>query len=343
MKIVSVAVTAFREERSGLQCLVEVGTGAGLVGVAIAPHGLRTQIEQAVQELLHGEDPRAVSSLWQRMTAARSRSGGALSAEAVAALDVALWDLKAKAQDEPLWRALGGLRPRVNVHAAGCDRAMDGATVYQHFFAIARSFGVRGGLLEIGNDADADLQRLEQMHRALAQPGIEPALMIDFAARFAPKDAIRRVLELESRFDLTWVEEPAERHDFLGLKRVSDGIRGAVCAGERVANLLPHLHHRALDVVQVDAAFSGITGTLQIADAAFGFELPMALSASPGNFHAHLGAVMPYCMSMEVSIAEPNTGVVSSDVRIEAGWAVAGDRAGNGLVIDRGALARAAP
>jgi len=345
MKITSVAATAFREERgrSRASCLVELQTDQGLVGIAVGPHSVGARLEQTVHELLLGEDPRGVTGLWRRMIGARSKVGDTvLAAEVIAALDIALWDLKAKANDEPLWKTLGGSRPRVNVHAGGCDRAASDDAVCEWFLTMARGFGFRGGLLEVGTDAVADLRRLEMMQRALSERSAEPALMIDAGGRWSPKEAVRRMREIESRFDLTWVEQPAARRDFLGLKRVSDGVRSAVCAGEGIESLLPHLHHHALDIVQVGTATRGITGALQLADAAFGFELPVALSDSPGNIHAHLGSVMPYCVSMEVVDPEPAAGVLSSDVRIEDGWAIAGDRAGHGLTIDRHALAKAA-
>ena len=57
------------------------------------------------------------------------------------------------------------------------------------------------------------------------------------------------------------------------------------------------------------------------------------LADSPGNIHAHLACAMPYCMSMEVS-TRWRAAVFASDVRIEAGWAIAGDAPGNGLTID---------
>jgi len=72
--------------------------------------------------------------------------------------------------------------------------------------------------------------------------------------------------EMEKQFDLTWVEEPARRWDFLGLKRVSNAIRSAVCAGESLAtpgDFLPHFHHHALDIVQLGLGNGGITGALQ--------------------------------------------------------------------------------
>ena len=137
------------------------------------------------------------------------------------------------------------------------------------------------------------------------------------------------------------MRDPAQRHDAAGLKRVSSAIRAAVCAGGRLsspADYLAHFHARSLDVVELAVAGVGITGALQLADAAFGFELPVLLTDSPGDLHAHIGAVIPTCMGMEVH-APLGGGALSGDVRIEGGWAIAGDRPGHGVIVDPAILA----
>jgi L-alanine-DL-glutamate epimerase-like enolase superfamily enzyme len=94
------------------------------------------------------------------------------------------------------------------------------------------------------------------------------------------------------------------------------------------------LHEHSLDVVLVGFQNGGITGALQIADTAFGFELPIALTAAPGNLNAHLAAALPLAMSLEIEPAQPEPGV-SGDVSVEAGWAVVGDRPGHGVAVKR--------
>lgn len=324
-----------------LRCVIELSCDEGLLGVAIGAPAIRSHLQPLVEEILLGEDPRGVAALWQRMMSASCSSD---ASQAIAALDIALWDLKAKANGEPLWKTLGGSRPRVNVHAGGCDLSSSDAAIFAHYDAMAREFGFRSGVLKVGLQQDDDVRRLGLMQKALLQRTAEPSLMIDAGQRWSPKEALRNVREMENGFDLTWVEEPARCFDFLGLKRVSDGIRAAVCAGESLAapaDYLAPLHHHALDIVQVDTAHVGITGALQIADTAYGFELPIVLTQSPGNLHAHLGAVMPYCMSMEVVEPVPAKGTLTTDVWIEDGWAIAGDRPGHGLMIDHEALAKA--
>ena len=183
------------------------------------------------------------------------------------------------------------------MYAGACDARADDAAVLRWYSDYVRDHGCRGALLHAGVDADEDLRRLELVRSALASRTADPALMLDLGERFRPKDASRRVRAIEQRHDLTLVRDPAQRHDAAGLKRVSSAIRAAVCAGGRLsspADYLAHFHARSLDVVELAVAGVGITGALQLADTAFGFELPVLLTDSPGNLHAHIGAVVPH-------------------------------------------------
>jgi L-alanine-DL-glutamate epimerase-like enolase superfamily enzyme len=326
-------------------CLIELSTDENIVGIAITHHDVRLPVSRIVNELLLGADPRATTGLWQRMSNAHAGSMSGNVGIATATLDQALWDVKAKANEEPLWKALGGSQPRVNVHASCCDAELTDASLREFYDPLVRDFGLRAAQLKVGFDPEKDLRRLHVLHDCLLAATDPPTLMIDAHESWTPKEAIRRICELESHFDLTWVAAPTRERDFLGNRRVSEGIRSAVCAGKQFAgfqDFLPHLHHRALDVIAIDPAAIGITSALQVADAAFGFELPTALSESVGNINAHIAGALPSMMSMEVRLGNALDDVVTSDVRVENGWAVVGDRPGNGLVVDRAALKRAA-
>ncbi|MBI2969905.1 MAG: hypothetical protein HYY36_04110 [Gammaproteobacteria bacterium] len=353
MKITGVKTTLYSRPshplagtRQGNGCLVELSTNEGLVGLGIGSAAAATDVALLVAQILRGEDPRAATGLWQRMVEAfYPDPEDVLSRQSLAMLDMALWDLKAKANGEPLWKTLGGARPRANAHVDGAQAPRGDDDLFQWCSAMARDHGLRGGKLKVAQDPDADLRRLDLMHRAFSQITAEPVLVVDADEGWSPKEAIRRVRDMEEKFDLAWVEAPAGRRDFLGLKRVSNAIRSAVCAGKGLPALeefLPFFHHHALDIIQIDVGALGITAALQLADAAYGFELPVTLCATPGNVQAHLAGAMPYFMSVEVMDPRAAQGFISSDVRIEEGWAVAGDSPGLGLVIDQDALSLAA-
>lgn len=330
----------------GTNCVVELATDEGLVGIGLGGGGVRPQIQALAEGLLVGQDPRRGYGLWQRMVNKHFKGGhDGLINDAISALDLALWDLKAKANEEPLWKTLGGSRTRALAYASGIETPLADQQVHDWYARMAGEYGFKGGKLKVGLDQDADLRRLGLMDQALRRATERPMLLIDANEYWSPKQAIRKVREMEERFDLGWVEEPARRWDFLGLRRVSDSVRSPVCAGENLDTLgdfLPYFHHRCADVVQVSSGMTGITGALQLADAAYGYELPVTLGGSPGNIHAHLATVMPNFMCLEVVDPEPGDGVFNTDVAIVDGWAIPGQRPGLGIEIDREALARQA-
>lgn len=337
MKITGVRSTLFTH-RGAAACAVELLTDEPLTGLAIARSDVSTEVTKVVRECLIGEDPRAASGLWQQMVDAHA------PVTALSTLDAAVWDLKAKGNDEPLWKTLGGSRPRIPVHASGAHASASDDALVKWCETIAGDFGCRAGKLQAGETLADDLRRLALMQKSFAKHSVEPALSIDASESWSPKDAIRRVRELEKHFDLTWVEAPTRRWDFLGLKRIADGIRAPVCVRDvsMAGEVLPHLHHRSLNILAISVEHGGITGALQKADAAFGFELPVILQDSPGNIGVHLAGVLPYCMSLEVVDPAATNGTLTSDVRIESGWASAGDAPGNGLTLDRTAPGAAA-
>ena len=103
-------------------------------------------------------------------------------------------------------------------------------------------------------------------------------------------------------------------------------------------DFLPYFDHESADVIQVSAGMSGITGALQIADCAYGLELPVTLGGSAGNFHAQLAVCMPNFLTMEIQSVESADNVISTDIKIQNGKAVLGNQPGNGISINHDEL-----
>lgn len=290
MKILRARTTAFSHPSP--DCLVELETDEGLTGLAVGPVEACTEAENLGNEFLVDQDPRAVVALWQNL-------------HDNALLDIALWDLKAKYNGEPLWRALGGSRPQANAYISLDDDSPD-------IGELAGQYGFREAKLSLGPDMASNVRRLSVIRQALLQHAAYPVLMINAGDHWTADEAIENIHELEKSFDLTWVEcevwTPEER------RQISDNVFAAVCSRG-----FPTADQRAADIVQLDLLATGITGSMQIADAAYGFELPVTLRASPGNIGAHLAAALPNFMNMEVRDLTP------SDVSIEDGRAVVGE------------------
>jgi L-alanine-DL-glutamate epimerase-like enolase superfamily enzyme len=255
--------------------------------------------------------------------------------EALSALDVALWDLKAKANNEPLWKTLGAGTNKVKAYASGLDMPLSDEALHNFYAEMAR-LGVSAGKLKVGLDPQADLRRLGIMQKALATAGKKPALMVDSNEYWSPKQAIRHLSMFEEQYDLTWAEEPARRWDYRGLRQVSQSIRAAVATGENldhVSEFMPLVANQAVDVIQIGRGASGITGGLQVADLAYAFEIPVSVMNCPGSFMAHFAAALPNHIWMEVFNAGRTVGM-TADTRLEDGWIVLGDSPGLGITFD---------
>jgi L-alanine-DL-glutamate epimerase-like enolase superfamily enzyme len=322
-------------------CLVELISGSALSGRALTRAGVAAAVEALACDLLIGEDPRATMGLWERMGAAISVTGHGAAAHARAALDVAAWDLKARANDEPLWKTLGGSRSRANAHLHLESRPADTAGMIEWYRALSAATGIRSASLPASADPGTDLQDLARLRTALGAITPDSALMVHFDGTGWPGDAIRHVRTLESAFDLTWVRSPVRPGDFRGARRVADGVAAAVCMGRGFPDpsaYLPYFEHYAANILELDVALLGVSGSMQMADAAFGFELPVALAAHPGHLAVQLFSALPTSTSVAIDRDPAGSGVVGSTVRFEQGCALAGVEPGNGLVIDREAL-----
>ena len=322
-----------RKRWSGMAVFVD--TDQGLTGVSLGSPSAKESIG-SLEALLKGEDPRGVRGLWKKMVNGVFKGGnrGAAS-DAISSIDVALWDLKAKANDEPLWRTLGASAPRVKAYASGIDLCLSDDELRAFYEGMADQ-GVEAGKIKVGLDLDSDIRRIGIMRDALLRATNRPVLAIDSNEYWSPKQAIRNIRRIEEHYDITWAEEPARRWDYRGLRKVSQNVKAAVATGENLDNVedfMPLVANEAVDIVQVGKGTSGITGAMQAAHLAHAFELPVCMMNCPGNYMAHLAAALPNHMMMEVINAGRDI-CFDVDTRIEDGWIVLGDSPGLGINFD---------
>jgi L-alanine-DL-glutamate epimerase-like enolase superfamily enzyme len=322
---------------------VFIDSDEGLTGLALGAPGARGQIHSMVGTLLLGRDPRGVRGLWKRMVDNVFKGGNRGTAgDALSAIDVALWDLKAKANNEPLWKTLGASTRCVRAYASGLDLPLSDEQLRAYYEHMAQQ-GIFAGKLKVGLAPEHDLQRIGIMQQALATSGKKPVLLIDSNEYWSPKQAIRHIRTFEEHYDLMWVEEPARRWDYRGLRQVSRAVRAAVATGENldeIGDFMPLIANEAVDIVEVGSGASGITGALQIAELAYAFELPVSVMNCPANYMAHLAAVLPNHIMMEVLDAGRHA-LMHVDNHIADGWIVLGDAPGLGITFDDAKLAAA--
>jgi L-alanine-DL-glutamate epimerase-like enolase superfamily enzyme len=320
--------------------ILVIETDEGIEGVGIGSHADLDRLFPAVL----GEDPRAVSAIFDRMLAAvfkSSHSGATYGG--LATIDAALWDLKAKLAGEPLWRLLGGRDRFVPAYASGLDIALSDDEI-AGFYGEFADRGYVAAKLKGGLDPDTDLRRLRVIEEVLARNTTKPGLMLDANESWQVKQAVRYVSALEEHVDLLWVEEPLRRWDAVGHARLSAGVRSAIATGENltgVEQFRPLFDAGAPDIVQAGAIW-GVTHMLRLAHAAAARDLPI----SPVGYNANpaVAAVMtavPNHLTTEVQALDFAPGVVV-DHEFADGGIVLGDEPGGGIRLDESAIEEAA-
>ena len=314
-------------------------TDGGLTGIGLGQHADIARVFPAVE----GEDPRSVTALYDAMLAHVFKSGHAgATYGAIGAVDMALWDLKAKMADEPLWRTLGALDPFVPGYASGLCYGLGDEEFASHYREWADR-GFSSAKVKGGRDIGQDIERLLVVREILGANTSSPALMLDVNEAWNTKQAVRHLARIEAQLDLTWIEEPVRRWDAAGLARISQTCRAAVASGENLTGLDqfgPLFDAGALDVVQAGSVW-GITHFLRVAMAAHARNLPVSPVAYNANPVAHAAAAMPNMIGIEVQDVNWPIGL-TVDQQIGDGGIHLGEAPGLGITIDEAALAGAA-
>jgi len=311
---------------------LEIFTDEGVTGHSLIGNGY----VEKLFPLLEGKDPRSVIGLWKEMNDLVFKGGNeGERCDAISAIDLALWDLKAKIADQPLWKLLGSSTNSVKAYASGIDLNLTDDEIFEFYSRMADK-GIDAGKLKVGLDLDSDERRLGIVKDALSKASDRPLLCIDSNEYWSPKQAIRFISKLEEKFDITWAEEPARRWDYNGLKKVSDNIKAAVATGENIndlAEFMPLIDNGAVDIVEVGMGTTGLTGAMKVANMAYAYELPVAMMNCPGNTMAHLATNLPNHMMMEV-VDNGREVFFTTDHHIADGKIILGDKPGFGIDVD---------
>ena len=312
--------------------IVMVDTDAGITGVGLGSHVELETIFTAIA----GEDPRSTTALYDRMLRQTFKAGHAGAVfGTIGTLDTALWDIKAQAAGEPLWRLLGGRDRTVPAYASGLDIGLSDEELVTLYRAYAER-GLRAAKLKGGLDVEQDRRRLMLVRDVLAErSGTRPGLMLDANESWTRKQAVRHVTEIERTLDLIWVEEPVRRWDAEGLAAVGRGIRASVASGENLTGLeqyRPLLAAGAIDIVQT-AAIWGVTHFLRVAALAHAHDLPVSPVGTTLVPLLHAATAVPNHIASELQDLRPPIGL-TLDMHVEDGAFVLGDSPGLGIVID---------
>jgi L-alanine-DL-glutamate epimerase-like enolase superfamily enzyme len=260
-----------------------------------------------VEELLDltvGEDPLRIEHI---VTKLRSGTGdscgpGGIFTLALSAIDIALWDIKGKALELPLWKLLGGHRDRVPTYASGAlrrgltdDQAQQAARTL-----VSKGFREMKTQMALpGNPTPEDEIRRVRVIRDAIGPNIK--LMCDINQRWRPEQAI----DIGSRIEdvgLFWLEDVTAADDYAGLARVTAALTTPIAGGEYLWGIAPFRHMieaRSVDIVMVDIVRAGgVTQWMKIAGMAEAFNLPIVSHVMP-EILVHMVAACPNGLTVE--------------------------------------------
>jgi L-alanine-DL-glutamate epimerase-like enolase superfamily enzyme len=287
-----------------------------------------------------GSDGRKIVQIMERLRKSiHALTPGCIASTALAAIDVALWDLAARRANVPLFILLGGAKDRVrlyNTHVGWLNRSLD-ELVTLSTEAVQRD-GFTALKLKVGKpDPDEDRERIAKVREAV---GRTTTLMVDANQSWTIDQAISRILRLEP-YDLYWIEEPLEATDLSGFERLGDHIATARAGGESLysaAAFHEAIRRRALDILQPDVArVGGITNALAVCHMAAAANLAVAPHVSP-ELSITVAAAVPnsvfveYIPQMEPLLKRP---LIRND-----GYGIPPDVPGHGVEFDPDAMER---
>ncbi len=282
------------------------GAGMGFPGIyretndgAIEAAGASKLVVEVLKPLLVGEDPLDNERLWEKMFRLNHQVGWTSAGwgrpqvlTGIAGVDIALWDIKGKAANLPVYKLLGGARNTVPCYVTG-GYYQDGKTVSDlvHECETYADMGYRAIKLKIGHvSVEEDVERVRAVRDSL---GPDMDLMLDVNEGYDVPTAIRAARLLEP-YDIRWLEEPVHWYDRIeGLGKVADSTTIPIASGENAQHRWDArdlINRGGVKVMQFDCTRnSGITECLKIAGMCAMNNVRLAPHHDP-QVHGHLVA-----------------------------------------------------
>jgi L-alanine-DL-glutamate epimerase-like enolase superfamily enzyme len=374
MKITAVKTAATLGH--GMHLWVKVETDEGFTGVGECVHGgvQAIAIIHALRPKLIGRDPFAIDAIFEELRRRHVFDGGFAGAliTALTGIEIALWDLKGKALNTPIYELLGGkFRDKIRVYAdcqvepsmdfGEIKRVVDGVlergfTALKIDVDIGAYTGDRrrgGGVAKDPFNYTADEWEHERMVQLVemvtAAAGKDCAVAADVHTRLDVSSAIRLVKDLE-RFHLLWLEEPVPPENVAAMREVKRATSTPICAGENLylrQGFRDLIEQQAVDIIMPDIPkCGGLSECRKIANLAEIYYMPFAphnVSSPIGTMaSAHVCASVPNFLVLEFHWLHRDywtTIIAEKEDIIQDGYITLSGRPGIGLELDE-AVAR---
>lgn len=339
-----------RTDSSQDALIVKVITDSGIVGwgeVDGCPQVTKAIIEAptshtlvtGLKALLIGEDPLDIERLWWKMyqgTLYYGREGAVI--QAMAGIDLALWDIKGKALELPIYKLLGGgFRASLRVYASNMFQFTAAETAERAQRAIDSGYtAVKFGWEPFGQDPAEDCAYLEAIRAAV---GEDVDIMLDVGLIWDAKTSLQRA-QLFEPYRLRWIEEPLHPDDLEGYAKLAGSTNTPIAAGEEectVAGFTRLMDQGRIDIVQIDLTRCGLTQSMKIAALAEQRKLPVVNHNFTTDINVaaslHFLASVPNAFIMEYCVepSEISRSLAREPIPIRDGYAAVPDKPGLGV------------
>jgi L-alanine-DL-glutamate epimerase-like enolase superfamily enzyme len=272
-----------------------VGLGYTYAGSAAA-----SVVRSTLAGVVEGRDALAVPAAWAAMQdAVRNLGRPGVVAEAISAVDVALWDLHARLLGLPLTVVLGAVHDATPVYGSGGFTSYDDRQLRAQLERWMEA-GLPQVKIKVGRDPDADPHRMDVTREVI---GDDVELFVDANGAWTRKQALASAQRLADR-DVRWLEEPVTSDDLEGLALLRDRGPGGIdiAAGEYGYDL-PYFHRMlaagAVDCLQADVTrCGGITATTRVAALCDARSIDLSLHCAP-QVSAHVGTALWHLRHLE--------------------------------------------
>jgi L-alanine-DL-glutamate epimerase-like enolase superfamily enzyme len=316
------------------------GAGESGIGYTYADVSTAKLIVSKLAGIVAGRDALSPQSAWEAMVEqTRNLGRPGITSMAIAAVDAALWDLKARALGLPLCKLLGMAHDRVPVYGSGGFTAYSNQRLAEQLSGWVEQ-GIPRVKMKVGSSADDDPQRVKVAREAI---GPDARLFVDANGAYARKQALDLARRFADEARVSWFEEPVSSEDLEGLRLLRDRAPAGmeIAAGE-YGDDVPYFRRMieagSVDVLQADVTrCGGITELMRVGALCRAHNLPLSLHCGPA-VHLHPATALEQLVHLEYfhdhvriehmlfdGVVSPVDGALTPDV----------DRPGNGLEFKR--------
>jgi L-alanine-DL-glutamate epimerase-like enolase superfamily enzyme len=277
---------------------IETDGGRSGLGYTYADASLASLIDGHLKTAITRCDSSDIPGCWMAMQrSVRNLGRSGLAACAISAIDVALWDLKARTLGLPLATLLGRCRERVPIYGSGGFTSYSNELLCDQLAGWVERDGCRFVKMKVGSEPDKDPQRVAAAMRAIGHH----ELFVDANGAFAAKQALEFT---DACPDIHWFEEPVTSDDLAGLRLIRERAPDQVeiAAGEYIYSCddaRGFLEANAVDVLQADATrCGGITGFLQVGALCEAHHIDLSAHCAPA-IHRDVACAVPRLRHLE--------------------------------------------